>query len=91
MSFNVGPVLYGKNSFSIVLVTLGFGTSIKVGLIVSISYPFTYALPGDILQTDKSGPGIDPPAVNWPSSYKPWFPKLLFREFTIDTLNGFTI
>ena len=63
----------------------------KAGLIVSTSYPLTYALPGDTLQTAKSGVGVDPAAVNWPSSYNPWFPRLLLREFKIETLNGLTI
>ena len=57
-------MLYGKNVFSIVLVALGLGTSIKEGLIVSTSYPLTYALPGDTLQIAKSGLGVDPAAVN---------------------------
>ena len=60
----MGPVLYGRNWSSIVLVVLGFATSMKVGLIVSTSYPLTYALPGDILRIDKSSVGVEPPAVN---------------------------
>ena len=78
LSFNVGPVLYLKNWSSIVLVVLGFGTSINVGAIVSTSYPFTYAFPGDILQSAKSEDGTPPLGVNCPNSNIPWFPRLLF-------------
>ena len=47
-TFNVEPVLYTIPWFSKVFEVLGFGMSRYVVLIVSTSYPFTNAFPGDI-------------------------------------------
>ena len=58
------PVEYVTASSSTSLVDLGFGTSRKVGAIFSNLYPFTYAIPGDILITIKSLVGVLPCAVN---------------------------
>jgi len=42
------PILTGTPTFSFDLVVLGFTTSIEDVETLSISYPLTYALPGDI-------------------------------------------
>ena len=67
-----------------VFVVLGFGTSRNVGAIVSTSYPFTNALPGEIWYIAKSSEGVEPPYVVWSSLKSPLFPSLLLRDsFTL--------
>ena len=58
------PVEYVTASCFTSLVDLGFGTSRNVGDIFSNLYPFTYAVPGDILTVIKSSEGVLPCAVN---------------------------
>ena len=49
LRFNVDPKLNPIDWFFNVLVLLDFGASIKDGAMVSISYPLTYAFPGETL------------------------------------------
>ena len=53
-----------RDSFSMVLVVLGLGQSINVGVLVSTSYPRTYALPTEILYIARSSEGVPPLYVN---------------------------
>ena len=62
----------------------------KVGLIVSISYPRTKALPGEILYIAKSSDGVEPPYVNWFALKIPLFPIPLSKDSSIAILNGLT-
>ena len=49
--------------FSFNSVVLALGTSRDVVLIVSTSYPLTYALPGEICKDIKSSEGVIPDCV----------------------------
>jgi len=60
--------------FSKVFVVLGLSTSIYVVLRVSISYPFTYAFPGESLYRARLSVGVAPPEVNCPALNTPLFP-----------------
>ena len=66
------------------------GQSTNVGSNVSISYPFTYAFPGEILYNAKSSDGVPPPGVNCPAWNIPLFPILSFKEFKTVISNGLT-
>ena len=70
--------------------SLGLGTSKKVGFNVSISYPLTYALPGESLYNAKSSLGVSPPAVNCPDLYTPLFPILSSKDSRRVTSKGLT-
>ena len=89
-NFTVGPVLYIIDWSSKVFVVLVLSTSIQVVLKVSISYPFTYAFPGEILYKAKFLDGVDPEYVNWPDCQTPLLPTLSFKEFKRTILKGFT-
>ena len=67
------PVLYATPWLSNFFEVLGLGASIYVELIVSTSYPFTNALPGETWYSARSSDANVPPCVNWPSLYIPPF------------------
>ena len=69
--------------------SLVLGQSINVGFNVSISYPFTYAFPGEILYTAKSSEGDPPWGVNCPAWKIPLFPILSSKELKRVMSNGF--
>ena len=90
-TLKVDPVLKRISCFSSFLVVLGFGTSRYVVLIVSTSYPFTKALPGEISYRVRSSDANYPPCVNLPSAYTPLLPTPSSNDSLTDTLNGATV
>ena len=86
---NIGfPVSYVTASCSIVSVSLGFPTSMKVVDIFSILYPLIYAFPGDTWIANKSSAGILPPWVSCSDVYTPLFPTESFKDSFANTSKG---
>ena len=84
--FNFVPNSKGTSELSVLSVSLGFSTSTIVVDIVSISYPFTYAVPADTLTAIKSSDGVLPWSVCCPSKYTPSFDSRLLSDSFISTL-----
>ena len=82
------PILIGSVTLSIDFVVLGFGKSIDVVDVFSISYPRTYAFPSDTWSVNKLSDGVFPFWVTWFEKYNPLFAILLFSVSLISTENG---
>ena len=82
------PILIGSETLSIDFVVLGFGKSIDVVDVFSISYPWTYAFPSDIWSVNKLSDGVFPFWVIWFEKYSPLFAIRLFNVSLTSTENG---
>ena len=76
--WNLFPNLNGTDDNSISFLSLGFSISNIVLTGLSISYPLTYAFPGDTFNANKSSVGVAPwsvfsPKLNTPSLEIPSF------------------
>ena len=84
------PIWIGSVAFSFDFILLVLGISIEVVYGLSILYPLTYALPGEILKQKKSSVGVFPLWVNSFSKNNPLFPNLSLRLSLTSMENGFT-
>ena len=89
-SLSLFPIVKGTEDVATVLVVLGFATSRIVVDVFSISYPRTYAFPGETLIAKRSSVGVFPFSVIWPGKKTPSDPKRSLREFSTSILKGST-
>ena len=84
------PALKFMDTFLTLVVVLGLGTSIIVDAIFSISYPLTYAFPGEISKANNASDGVLPSSVFLLGKNTPLFPSLSSKDSFIKTSKGFT-
>ena len=78
--WNLFPNLNGTEDNSISFLSLGFSISNIVLTGLSISYPLTYAFPGDTFSANKSSDGVAPWSVFSPELNTPSFDIPSFKD-----------
>ena len=78
--WNLFPNLNGTEDNSISFLSLGFSISNIVLTGLSISYPLTYAFPGDTFSANKSSVGVAPWSVFSPELNTPSFDIPSFKD-----------
>ena len=85
-NWNLFPNLNGTEDNSISFLSLGFSMSNIVLTGLSMSYPLTYAFPGDTLSANKSSVGVAPWSVNSPVLNTPSFDIPSFNDSSTSNL-----